>query len=340
MKKILVTGGAGFIGSHTCVELLNSGFEVVVIDNLSNSNKESLERVKKITAKELIFHNLDLLNTQALENLFSEYKFHAVIHFAGSKSVAESVKYPLLYFYNNVIATKSLCEVMANHNVKKLVFSSSATVYGDPNYNPIPENALLAPNNPYGRSKLMVEEYLMNLFKDDNDWKVIILRYFNPIGAHNSGFIGEDPNGIPNNLMPYICQVAVGKIKKLSIFGNDYQTKDGTGVRDYIHVVDLAKGHVAALAQIFQSEIKFKEALKLNLGTGKGFSVLEILNIFEKETGCNIPYKIVDRRPGDIAECFADASAAKAIMQWETKLNINMMCKDSWNWQKQFPYGY
>lgn len=338
--KILVTGGSGFIGSHTCVELLNSDFKIVVIDNLINSNQESLERVKQITSKNLVFRNIDILNYYELSKLFSEFKFDAVIHFAGYKSVAESVRFPLKYYYNNVFGTKILCRVMLENNVKNIVFSSSATVYGIPNNNPIKEDHITNPNNPYGLSKLTIEKYLQSLYLDDQEWKIVILRYFNPIGAHKSGIMGEDPNGIPNNLMPFICQVAVGKIDELQVYGDDYETSDGTGVRDYIHVVDLAKGHVAAVEKIFQNNANFNNALIINLGNGIGYSVLQVVKVFESENNCRIPYKIVDRRPGDISISFADARKAQKELNWKANKTIESMCRDSWSWQKEFPNGY
>lgn len=333
---ILVTGGAGYIGSHTCVELLNAGFDIVVIDNLSTSKLESLTRVRELTGKEFPFIKIDLLNQEEIESVFLKYSIDAVIHLAGFKAVGESVAFPLSYYTNNITGTLNLCHVMEKYEVKKMVFSSSATVYGVPEYVPIPENALLNATNPYGRTKLMVENVLYDLHQSDNNWGITILRYFNPVGAHSSGRIGEDPNGIPNNLMPYITQVAIGKLKELSIFGNDYPTIDGTGVRDYIHVVDLAIGHVKALEKIVSSS----GMSVYNLGTGKGFSVLELISAFEKVSGKKVPYKVVERRPGDVAECFADSSKARVELNWTAKMGIEEMCEDSWKWQMENPYGY
>ncbi len=338
--RILVTGGSGFIGSHTCVELLNSGFEIVVIDNLVNSNKEALKRVEKITGKALIFKEVDILDCDKLSSIFEEYEFHAVIHFAGFKSVSESVSQPLKYYYNNVIGTEKLCEVMLKYGVKSIVFSSSATVYGDPKNIPINESHNTHPTNPYGLSKLKAEQFLQSLHRNDPAWKVLILRYFNPIGAHRSGLIGEDPNGIPNNLMPFISQVAVGKHKELKIYGNDYETPDGSGIRDYIHVTDLAKGHVAAVEKIFQSDNNFNSELIVNLGNGEGYSVFEVVNVFEKVNKRRIPFSVVNRRPGDISESFADVKKAKKELNWESEETIESMCQDSWLWQSNFPNGY
>ena len=333
---ILVTGGAGYIGSHTCVELLNAGYDICVADNLSNSFEEALNRVKKITSKDFKFYKIDLLDYNALDNVFSENKIDAVIHFAGLKAVGESVSIPLKYYHNNITGTLNLCDIMSKHNVKKLVFSSSATVYGDPKTVPITEDFPLSATNPYGRTKLMIEEILQDLYVADNEWDIAILRYFNPVGAHESGLIGEDPNGIPNNLMPYISQVAVGKLECLSVFGNDYNTKDGTGVRDYIHVVDLAVGHLKAL-----DKIKSKVGVVIyNLGTGKGYSVLEMVNAFSKALGSPINYKITSRRPGDIGECYADPSKAKRELGFEAKRTLEDMCKDTLKWQEENKNGY
>lgn len=333
---ILVTGGAGYIGSHTCVELLNAGYDICVADNLSNSFEEALNRVKKITSKDFKFYKIDLLDYNALDNVFSENKIDAVIHFAGLKAVGESVSIPLKYYHNNITGTLNLCDIMSRHNVKKLVFSSSATVYGDPKTVPITEDFPLSATNPYGRTKLMIEEILQDLYVADNEWDIAILRYFNPVGAHESGLIGEDPNGIPNNLMPYISQVAVGKLECLSVFGNDYNTKDGTGVRDYIHVVDLAVGHLKAL-----DKIKSKVGVVIyNLGTGKGYSVLEMVNAFSKALGSPINYKITSRRPGDIGECYADPSKAKRELGFEAKRTLEDMCKDTLKWQEENKNGY
>lgn len=333
---ILVTGGAGYIGSHTCVELLSAGYEIIVLDNYSNSKPESLERVKEITGKDFTFYEVDLLNRSGLEEVFSNHSIDAVIHFAGLKAVGESVSIPLYYYHNNITGTLILCDVMKQYRVKNLVFSSSATVYGMPDRVPISEDFPLSATNPYGRTKLMIEEILRDLFVADNSWSIALLRYFNPIGAHESGRIGEDPSGIPNNLMPYITQVAVGKLKELQVFGNDYPTVDGSGVRDYIHVVDLALGHLKALERVLSAQ----GVDAFNLGTGTGYSVLEIVAAFEKAAGVNIPYKIVERRPGDVAVCYADPSKAKNELGWTAEKGIEDMCKDSWRWQEKNPNGY
>lgn len=333
---ILVTGGAGYIGSHTCVELLEAGYDIVVVDNLSNSKVESLNRVKEITGKDFPFYKIDLLDKAQLEVVFSEHQIDAVIHFAGLKAVGESVQIPLHYYHNNITGTLVLCEVMQASDVKKIVFSSSATVYGLPERVPISEDFPLGATNPYGRTKLMIEEILRDLYQSDNRWSISLLRYFNPIGAHESGRIGEDPNGIPNNLMPYITQVAVGKLPELRVFGSDYPTVDGTGVRDYIHVVDLAKGHLKALEKVLAGT----GIDAYNLGTGKGYSVLEVVAAFEKASGRKIPYKLVERRPGDIASCYADPKKAKKELGWAAEKGIDEMCVDSWRWQKNNPNGY
>jgi UDP-glucose 4-epimerase len=333
---ILVTGGAGYIGSHTCVELLNAGYEIVVVDSLSNSKPEALKRVSEITGKDFKFYQVNLLNRDELETVFSENQIDAVIHFAGLKAVGESVEIPLLYYHNNITGTLILCEVMQKYGVKKMVFSSSATVYGMPERVPISEDFPLQATNPYGRTKLMIEDILRDLYVSDNSWSIALLRYFNPIGAHPSGRIGEDPSGIPNNLMPYITQVAVGKLKELRVFGNDYPTVDGTGVRDYIHVVDLAVGHLKALEKV----LKTTGVDAYNLGTGRGYSVLEIVSAFEKVTGVKIPYKIVERRPGDVAICYADPTKAKEELGWIAERGIEEMCADSWRWQLNNPNGY
>ncbi|MEH7505565.1 UDP-glucose 4-epimerase GalE [Neobacillus drentensis] len=333
---ILVTGGAGYIGSHTCVELLAAGYEIIVLDNFSNSKPESLNRVKEITGKEFTFYEVDLLDQSGLEDVFSNHSIEAVIHFAGLKAVGESVSIPLRYYHNNITGTLILCDVMKKYGVKNLVFSSSATVYGMPDQVPISEDFPLNAANPYGRTKLMIEEILRDLFVADNSWSIAILRYFNPIGAHESGTIGDDPNGIPNNLMPFITQVAVGKLKELQVFGNDYPTVDGSGVRDYIHVVDLALGHIKALEKVVSS--KCVEAY--NLGTGTGYSVLEIVAAFEKVSGMKVPYKIVDRRPGDIAIYYADPSKSKNELGWSAVRGIEDMCLDSWRWQEKNPKGF
>lgn len=333
---ILVTGGAGYIGSHTCVELLSAGYEIIVLDNFSNSKPESLDRVKEITGKEFTFYEVDLLDRSGLEAVFSNHTIDAVIHFAGLKAVGESVSIPLHYYHNNITGTLILCDVMKQYGVKNLVFSSSATVYGMPDRVPISEDFPLSATNPYGRTKLMIEEILRDLFVADNSWSIALLRYFNPIGAHECGRIGEDPSGIPNNLMPFITQVAVGKLKELQVFGSDYDTVDGSGVRDYIHVVDLALGHLKALERVMSSQ----GVDAFNLGTGTGYSVLEIVAAFEKAAGVNIPYKIVDRRPGDVAVCYADPSKAKNELGWTAERGIEGMCQDSWRWQDKNPNGY
>ena len=333
---VLVTGGAGYIGSHTCVELLNAGYDIVVVDNFSNSKPEVLNRIKEIAGRDFKFYAADLLDRNGLARIFSENCIEAVIHFAGLKAVGESVSIPLKYYYNNITGTIELCEAMARHGVKKIVFSSSATVYGNPKSVPIKEDFPLGPTNPYGRTKYMIEEILKDLYVSDNEWGVVLLRYFNPIGAHESGRIGEDPNGIPNNLMPYITQVAVGKMDKLNVFGNDYNTHDGTGVRDYIHVIDLAKGHLKALEKVMRgSGVDI-----YNLGTGTGYSVLDVVKTFEKVTGQVIPYVITDRRPGDIDMCYADPSKAFDELGWKAEKDLEDMCRDSWNWQKNNPNGY
>lgn len=333
---ILVTGGAGYIGSHTCIELINAGYDIVVLDSFINSKKEALERVQTITGKDFPIYDVDLLQYEELKQLFEKHTFEAVIHFAGLKAVGESVEKPLDYYHNNLTGTLHLCKAMKEFGVKKMVFSSSATVYGMPERVPITEDFPLQATNPYGRTKLMIEEILNDLFVSDHEWSIALLRYFNPIGAHPSGLIGEDPNGIPNNIMPYITQVAVGKLKELRVFGNDYPTVDGTGVRDYIHVVDLAQGHVKALENVLKST----GAEAYNLGTGRGYSVLELVSAFEKATGVKIPYKIVDRRPGDVAICYADPTKAKNELGWVATRGIEDMCRDAWRWQSQNPNGY
>lgn len=334
---ILVTGGAGYIGSHTVVELQEAGYDVVVVDNLSNSSEKSLKRVEKITGKPVTFYEVDILDREGLEKVFAAESIDCCIHFAGLKAVGESVAKPWEYYYNNISGTLVLVDVMRRHNVKNIIFSSSATVYGNPAFIPITEECPKGQiTNPYGQTKGMLEQILMDMQKADPEWNVILLRYFNPIGAHKSGTIGENPNGIPNNLMPYITQVAVGKLKELGVFGNDYDTPDGTGVRDYIHVVDLAKGHVKAIEKIRQNpgtEI-------YNLGTGAGYSVLDIVKNFEEASGVKIPYVIKDRRAGDIATCYADASKAEKELSWKAEYGIREMCEDSWRWQKNNPNGY
>ena len=335
--SVLVTGGAGFIGSHTCVELLESGFDVVVCDNLSNASEEALKRVEKITGKTVKFYKTDVRDREGLDTIFEKENIDSVIHFAGLKAVGESVEKPLLYYDNNIHGTLVLCEAMKKAGCKSIVFSSSATVYGDPHTVPIKEDFPLHATNPYGRTKLMIEEILQDLCVSDPEWKVILLRYFNPIGAHESGLIGEDPKGIPNNLVPYVAQVAIGKHEFVRVFGNDYNTPDGTGVRDYIHVVDLAKGHVCALHKIEASD---PGVLIYNLGTGIGYSVLDVVKAYGKACGKDLPYKILDRRPGDIATCYADPAKAKAELGWEAQFGIERMCADSWKWQSTNPEGY
>jgi len=333
---ILVTGGAGYIGSHTCVELLNAGYQVVIIDNFCNSKPEVINRIQKITDKTATLIQGDVRDKSLLRTVFKQHPIKTVIHFAGLKAVAESVANPLRYYDNNVLGSLALVEVMAEFNVKKLVFSSSATVYGFSDTKPIPETAPLSPFNPYGHTKRMVEQILEDLSVSDSAWNIALLRYFNPVGAHESGMIGEDPNGIPNNLMPYVSQVAAGKLKQLSIFGNDYPTADGTGVRDYIHVVDLALGHVAAVEVLNKS----CGLLTVNLGAGHGYSVLELVHTFQEVTGKAIPYKIVERRAGDIAMYFADATLAKQKLAWQTQRDLADICRDTWRWQSQNPQGY
>ena len=333
---ILVTGGAGYIGSHTCVELLNAGYEIIVVDNLINSSEKALERVREITGKKLTFYKADLLDKEALDNIFKKENIDSVIHFAGLKAVGESVSMPLKYYHNNITGTITLCEVMQKYGVKDIVFSSSATVYGNPETVPIREDFPLSATNPYGRTKLIIENLLKDLYVSDNSWNIVMLRYFNPIGAHKSGKIGEDPKNIPNNLVPYITQVAIGKLEYLGVFGNDYDTLDGTGVRDYIHVTDLAIGHLKALEKLKEKP----GVLIYNLGTGKGYSVLEMVKNFEKVSGRTIKYKILPRRPGDIAICFADPSKAKQELGWEATRDIDEMCEDAWRWQKNNPNGY
>jgi UDP-glucose 4-epimerase len=334
--KILVTGGAGYIGSHTCVELLNAGYEIVVVDNLSNSSEESLRRVQQLTGKTLIFHHVDLLDQQALDGVFASHPIRAVIHFAGLKAVAESVSIPLRYYHNNITGTLILCEVMKAHGVRNIVFSSSATVYGNPQSMPILEDFPLSATNPYGRSKLIIEDILRDLYIADNTMNIAILRYFNPVGAHTSGRIGEDPNGIPNNLVPYIAQVAVGKLPYLRVFGNDYPTPDGTGIRDYIHVVDLALGHLKALDRLASNP----GVVTYNLGTGRGTSVMEMLAAFERAAGKHIPYQVMARRPGDVPTSYADPSKAERELGWKAVRGIDEMCADTWRWQSLNPQGY
>ena len=328
---ILVTGGAGYIGSHVAVELLNKGEEIIILDNFSNSKPEVLDRIKEITGKDFKFYEIDMTDKKALDKVFFKHHIDSVIHFAGLKAVGESVEKPIEYYSNNLISNLNLLELMKKYKCKKLVFSSSATVYGNPKEVPIKEDADLSTTNPYGATKLMMENILKDVAKADDSFRIVLLRYFNPIGAHESGLIGEDPEGIPNNLMPYITQVASGKLEMLNIFGNDYPTRDGTGVRDYIHVVDLAKGHLKALEKI---ELE-KGLFIYNLGTGKGYSVLEIVNTFEKVNNVQVPYRIVERREGDIAECYADPSKAKDELHWEAKKSLEDMCRDSWNFTQK-----
>jgi UDP-glucose 4-epimerase len=334
--KILTTGGAGYIGSHTCLELLKAGHEVVVVDNLCNSKEESLRRVQEIAGRSLSFHRVDLLDRKALDSVFRGQEIEAVLHFAGLKAVGESVRIPLRYYHNNITGTVTLCEAMEEFGVKTIVFSSSATVYGNPRTVPITEDFPLSPTNPYGRTKLVIEELLRDLQAADPEWRIALLRYFNPVGAHESGRIGEDPNGIPNNLFPYIAQVAVGKLKELKVFGNDYPTPDGTGVRDYIHVVDLARGHLRALEKLASGP----GVVTYNLGTGRGYSVLEAIVAFSQACGEPIPHRIVGRRPGDVASCYADPTLARRELGWQATRGLGEMCADAWRWQAANPKGY
>lgn len=333
---ILVTGGTGYIGSHTCVELIMAGYEIIIVDNFSNSKHEALNRIQEITGKKFKFYEIDLLDKENLDQVFAENEIEAVVHFAGLKAVGESVKVPLRYYHNNVTGTLILCGVMQKYGVKKVVFSSSAAVYGAPKSVPITEDFPLGAMNPYGRTKLMIEKILGDQYIADQEWSIALLRYFNPIGAHESGRIGEDPNGIPNNLMPYLTQVAVGKREKLYVFGNDYPTHDGTGVRDYLHVVDLAKGHLRALEKVRKTV--GKEAY--NLGMGVGYSVLDVVYSFMEVTRQKIPYTITGRRPGDIAECYADPTKALRELGWKAEKELKEMCLDSWRWQKNNPQGF
>ena len=332
--KVLVTGGAGYIGSHACLELLRSNYDVVVLDNLSNSNKISLDRVERLTQKSIIFYEGDASNKEVLNNVFSNHNIDAVIHFAGLKAVGESVEKPLMYYKNNLVSSISLLELMGKYSVKKLVFSSSATIYGTPKITPITETSPKSTTSPYGTTKLMIEQMLEDIAFSDPEWEISLLRYFNPIGADNSGHIGEDPNGIPNNLMPFITQVASGRLKELCVFGKNYDTPDGTGIRDYIHVSDLAKGHIKAL------EYSHKGIESFNLGTGKGTSVLDLINTFKTATGIEIKYRFVDRRSGDVDICYADVSKAKRLLNWKAENNLFDMCRDAWRWQSQNPNGY
>jgi UDP-glucose 4-epimerase len=338
MSVILVTGGAGFIGSHVCVELINAGYTPIVVDNLSNAKPEALKRVAKITGTEPLFYHIDINDKDAMRKVFAAHSFAAVMHFAGLKAVGESSQIPMKYYRNNVAGTLTLTEVMEEFSVWNLIFSSSATVYGDPVSVPIDETFATSATNPYGRSKLIVEDILRDMAKaPGNQWNISLLRYFNPVGAHESGLIGEDPAGIPNNLLPYVSQVAIGKLKELSVFGNDYPTVDGTGVRDYIHVVDLALGHLAALKGL---EKTTQGCRAYNLGTGVGYSVLQIVSAFEKASGKKVPYNIVPRRPGDIASCYAEPKLAKAELDWQAKFGLDRMMQDAWRWQSQNPNGY
>jgi UDP-glucose 4-epimerase len=333
---ILVTGGAGFIGSHTCVELLNGGYEVVVIDNLVNSNRESLKRVEQITGKSVTFYEADARDQATLKRIFDTHPVSGAIHFAALKSVGESVAKPIEYYDNNVGSLLALLAVMRDRNVKQFVFSSSATVYGVPKSSPIDESFPLSATNPYGQSKLIAEQILRDLELSDPSWRIATLRYFNPVGAHVSGLIGEDPAGVPNNLMPYVAQVAVGKLEKLRVFGDDYETPDGTGVRDYIHVVDLARGHLAALDALIKRDASFV----VNLGTGQGYSVLDVVRAFEQASGRPVPYEIVTRRPGDVGSCYANPAAAEKLLGWRAEFGIERMCADHWRWQSTNPRGF
>ncbi len=335
---VLVTGGAGYIGSHTTLLLLEAGYKVVVYDNLSNASRESMRRVEELTGKRINFEEGDIRDKERLDEIFGKYDIESVIHFAGLKAVGESMEKPLEYYDNNVCGTVKLLEAMRDAGCKKIVFSSSATVYGDPATTPIKEDFPTSATNPYGRTKLFIEEILQDLYVSDHDFQIAILRYFNPVGAHESGRIGEDPNGIPNNLMPYISQVAVGKRDHLNVFGGDYDTKDGTGVRDYIHVMDLSEAHLKALEYL--NKHATHKPLVVNIGTGKGYSVLDMVKAFEKASGRKVSYKITDRRPGDIATCYADPSYAKEVLGWEAKRGIDEMCEDAWRWQSQNPNGY
>ncbi len=335
MATILVTGGTGYIGSHTCVELLNAGYDVVIMDNLYNSNQSVLKRIESITGKQAKFYQTDLLDKEGIRTIFKENTIDAVIHFAGYKAVGESVQIPLTYYQNNVAGSLNLYEVMKEFNVKRIVFSSSACVYGAPKSVPIKEDFEIHTTNPYGATKVMNEMILEDVCKSDEDWSVLLLRYFNPIGAHKSGLLGEDPNGIPNNLVPYIARVANGQLEYLRVWGNDYPTVDGTGVRDYIHVVDLAKGHIKAV----EYALSHKGVDKINLGTGKGYSVLEVLHAYEKACGKELPYKIMERRPGDIAECYADTEKAERVLGWKAQYGIEEMCVDSWKFTVDNPDG-
>ena len=335
MQTVLVTGGCGYIGSHTVLELLNKGYQVVVVDNFSNSNPEALRRVQQITGKEVVFYENDVRDEQAMEKIFAAHKIDAVIHFAAFKAVGESCKLPLKYYENNISGTVALLKVMEKAGVKKIIFSSSATVYGSPERLPLDENCRLSTTNPYGSTKLMMENIMQDVYKADSEWNIILLRYFNPVGAHESGLIGEDPKGIPNNLMPYVAQVASGKLACINVFGDDYDTPDGTGVRDYIHVVDLALGHIAAIEECKESGVHI-----YNLGTGHGYSVLDMIHAFEKACGKTLPYKICARRDGDIAACYACPDKAEKELKWKAKYGIEEMCATQWKWQSGNPRGY
>ncbi|MDT3737635.1 MAG: UDP-glucose 4-epimerase GalE [Denitratisoma sp.] len=335
-NTILVTGGAGYIGSHACIELLQAGYGVVVVDNLCNSRREVFGRIERIAGRPVAFHECDVRDAAALRAVFREHAIGAVLHFAGLKAVEESVARPLDYYENNVGGTLTLCEAMSEAGVRQLVFSSSATVYGDPDAVPVGEDHPLRPTNPYGRSKVMVESILQDLFRSDSAWKIALLRYFNPVGAHESGLIGEDPGGVPNNLVPFIAQVAVGRREALNVYGNDYPTPDGTGVRDYIHVVDLARGHLAALEKLATSHA----VITANLGTGRGYSVLEVVEAFRQASGRDIPYRFVARRAGDVAACYADPELAARLLGWRAERGLEQMCRDAWRWQSMNPNGY
>jgi len=336
-NTVLVTGGAGYIGSHTCAELLNRGYSVIALDNLANGSAEAINRVEGISGRKITFYKTDLRNADSLHKLFSDHQINSVIHFAGYKAVGESVEKPLLYYSNNVSATVTLFEAMENHNVHNIVFSSSCTVYGSPEHVPVKEEDTLTPTNPYGRSKWMVEQVLEDVWRANENISISILRYFNPIGAHPSGLIGEDPDGIPNNLLPFVSRVAAGKLEKLNVFGGDYDTPDGTGVRDYIHVVDLAEAHIAALEELMENQHLLEY---YNLGTGRGYSVLEIVKAFEKVSGKKVPFEITDRRPGDVGETYADTGKVKMKLGWSAKRGLDQMCRDIWNWQIKNPHGY
>lgn len=335
MSKILVTGDCGYIGSHTVLELLNKGYDVIVVDNFSNSSYESLKRVQKITGKKVIFYEVDIRDEEKMNEIFATHKVDAVIHFAAYKAVGESCKFPLKYYENNISGTVALLKVMVNHGIKKIIFSSSATVYGDPQRLPLDENCRLSTTNPYGSTKLMMEMIMQDLYKADHEWNIILLRYFNPVGAHESGLIGEDSKGIPNNLMPFVAQVASGKLDCINVFGNDYDTPDGTGVRDYIHVVDLALGHIAAIEECDESGVHI-----YNLGTGHGYSVLDMIHAFENACGKKLPYRICARRSGDIATCYACSNKAAKELKWKAKYGIEEMCASQWKWQSSNPMGY